>query len=70
MIEGSAALTMTGARRSAGARPPSARIMKQARITMRGSAAILLDASHSTWADFMNWLFAFRMATDDAGMVG
>ena len=35
---------------------------------MRGSAAILLDASHSSWPDFVDWLFEFRLATEEGGL--
>ena len=35
---------------------------------MRRSAAILLDASRSSWPDFVDWLFEFRMSTDEAGL--
>lgn len=36
---------------------------------MRRPAAILLDASRSSWPDFVDWLFEFRMATDERGLL-
>jgi hypothetical protein len=35
---------------------------------MRGSSAVLLDASRASWGDFVEWMFEFRMATDESGL--